>query len=182
MTLKENAITLAIAVLFTTFVLVSVDALYPRPAYENYCNNTAFYAKPIPVAKINCTYSQSKEEQACWQDQGTAVNDYDEDGCPVYKSCDYCNKRFNEANKQYTNNVFLIIAPLGALAIILGVFYPVEFLGSGFMFSGVALMFYGTVQNFEQLEKITRVIVVFVELLLVLFIAYKKVIPQGIKN
>jgi hypothetical protein len=180
MTLKENAITVAIAILFTTFVLVSIEAFYPRPTYEMFCNNTQYYSKPIPVVPsgVNCSYTQTAEEQKCWQDGGQAVQDFDKNGCSFYKSCDFCNKLFMDANKAYTNNIFLIIAPLGALAIIFGVYYAIEFLGSGFMFSGIILMFYGTVQNFDQLNKYTRMIVVFAELLLVIFIAYKKVMKK----
>ncbi len=180
MTLKENAITVAIAIMFTTFVLVGIDAFYPRPTYDKFCSSmNNYYSKPIPnVQGVNCTYSQSEEELKCLRDSGSPITDYDDKGCSYYKSCDYCSRDFNDANKKYSNNLFLIIAPLGALAIILGVYFPVEFIGSGFMFSGIILMFYGTVQNFDQLDKFMRVAVVFVELLLILFIAYKKVLKR----
>jgi hypothetical protein len=182
MTLKENAITVAIAIIFTTFVLVGIDAFYPRPVYYDFCNNT-YFSKPGPINPgVNCTYSQSPEELKCQQEGGNPQYDYNQNNCSYYKSCDYCNKYFMDASKAYSNNFFLIIAPLGALAIILGVYYPVEFLGTGFMFSGIILMFYGTVQNFDQLNKFTRVIVVFIELLLILFIAYKKVIKAEDRN
>ena len=63
-----------------------------------------------------------------------------------------------------------------------GVYYRPEFLGSGFMFSGIILMFYGTVQNFEDLNKYFKSFVILMELLLVLFIAYKKIIPDNKKK
>jgi hypothetical protein len=181
MTLKENAITVAIAILFTTFILVSIEAFYPRPTYEMFCNNSRYYEaypKFAPATPVNCTYVAGKEQRQCEIEQGNPIFDYDANGCQVYKECDYCNKEYMDANKAYTNNIFLIIAPLGALAIILGVYYAIEFLGSGFMFSGIILMFYGTIQNFDQLNKYTRMIVVFAELLLVIFIAYKKVMKK----
>ena len=182
MTLKENAITVAIAVLFTTLVLVSIDAFYPRPEYSQFCKSSSI-VKPVPMKQINCSYSQSPAEQICWQDGGMAEYNYTDDGCTVYLSCSYCSKDFTEAEKRYTNNIFLIIAPLGAIAIILGVFYTIEFLGSGFMFAGIILMFYGTVQNFSELNKFIKVVVVFLELILVIFIAYKKIIPpKSIKS
>lgn len=177
MTLKETAVTVAIAVLFTTFVLVTIDALYPRPEYEKFCNNTYYPSKIVP-ASANCTYQQSPEEVECYNQEGMPETDYDENGCSYYRSCNYCSRDFNNAQKEYNNTFFLILAPLGALAIILGVYYSVEFLGSGFMFSGIILMFWGTVQNFSDLDKFMRVAVIFAELLLVLFIAYKKIIPQ----
>ena len=70
-----------------------------------------------------------------------------------------------------------ILAVVGA-AIIGGVYYKIEFLGTGFMFSGIFLMFFGTIQNFNELNKWTRPIVLLLELGLILFIAYKKVVQR----
>ena len=183
MGLKEIAITAAIAVLFTTFVLVSIDAFYPRPEYGDFCQDT--YPKRAPMPVINCTpVEPSPVTERCWQEGGMPIYDYDKEDCQVFKECSFCGKDFEEAQKSYNNIIMLIIAPLGAIAIIIGVLYGVEFIGSGFMFSGIILMFYGTIQNFEHLNRYMRVAVVFAELLLVLFIAYKKVIkrPELVKK
>ncbi len=176
MTLKQNAITIAIAILFTTFILVTIDAFYERPQYEDYCDSKPRAKLPL-MEKQNCTYEQTQEELDCYENEGMAEYDYSS-GCAVFKECNYCNKELEEVETRYSNFIFLILAPLGALAIILGVYYKIEFLGSGFMFAGIILMFYGTIQNFEDLNKFLKIFVIALELGLVLFIAYKKIIPE----
>ncbi len=181
MTLKEAAVTVAIAILFTTFVLVTIDAFYPRPEYEDYCE---FKPSRVPLNKesVDCDFQTTGLEDQCYQEEGTPRFDYDDQGCRVFKECDYCSKEYDNAQEKYSNNLFIILAPLGALAILWGVYYRPEFLGSGFMFSGIILMFYGTVQNFEDLNKYFKSFVILMELLLVLFIAYKKIIPDNKKK
>ncbi len=181
MELKKISITLAIAVLFTAFILVAVDAFYPRPKYEDFCSRD-MGPRPLSNEEAKCDYSQTQEEYDCVNGNGLPKYKYDSNGCRVFDKCDYCNKKFEQASSKYENALFLILAPLGAIAILLGVSYKIDFIGSGFMFSGIILMFLGTVQNFDSLNKFLKVIVIFMELLLVLFIAYKKVIPEGKAN
>ena len=178
MGIKENAITLAIAVLFTTFILVSIDTVYSRPEYNDFCKNNFNYPKVAPI-ETNCTIRQTTEESKCYQDGGMPLNDYDT-GCPVFKECSFCNKEFESASKNYNNIFFIITATIGALGIVLGVLYSIEFIGSGFVFAGIILMLIGTVSNFQDLNKIMRLIVIFSEMVLVLFIAYKRIIPKKI--
>jgi hypothetical protein len=178
MSIKEIAITVAIAILFTTLVLVTIDVFYARPEYDTYCNSTLFN-KPMPIMPSKeCSYNITAAENECFNTGGNAIYDYDSNGCQHYKECSFCNKYYEDAVKKYSNNIFLIIAPIGVLAILFGVFYSIEFLGSGFMFAGIILMLYSTMQNFSYLNKYLKVIIILVELLLVLFIAYKKVVPE----
>ncbi|MCM2324926.1 MAG: hypothetical protein NDI94_00540 [Candidatus Woesearchaeota archaeon] len=178
MTLKEAAITLAIVVIFTTLVMVTIEAFYERPKMENYCNDS-YYDRPMkyPDPSIfNCTENFMVEENNCYADKGMPTYTYDENGCRVFDTCSDCNIRFEDATKKYTNNMFLILAAIGIIAIFFGVYYKIEFLGSGFMFSGIVLLFIGTVQNFDVLNKYTRILVLTLELGLVIFIAYKKIL------
>lgn len=177
MGIKETAITIAIAILFTTFILVTIDAFYERPQYEDYCDSKEIAPRLPLMEKQNCTYEQLEEEMNCYEEEGRPEFDYSS-GCAVFKECNFCEKELEEAQTRYENFLFLILAPLGAIAIIFGVYYKTEFLGSGFMFSGIILMFYGTIQNFEDLNKFLKIFVIALELGLVLFIAYKKIIPE----
>ena len=173
---KEVAITIGIAVLFSALVLVTIEAIYQRPTYEQFCKDTLMYAKPIP-AQDNCTYDYTNEN-VCYTKGENPKFDVNEKGCRYVTGCDPCNKDFDAAQKRYTNTVFYILAVIGAIAIIFGVYYKIEFLGTGFMFSGIFLLFYGTVQNFGELGRWTRPIVLLLELGLVMFIAYKKVVKK----
>jgi hypothetical protein len=178
MGMKEFAITFGIAVLFTALVMVSIDSFYERPQYEDYCNSSHWtkpYIQPREVAS-NCT--PDPKEDGCYRQGGTPIYEYDEAGCSFVESCDLCNKDYEAANKEYTNVVFIITAIFGIAAIFFGVYYKTEFIGVGFMFSGIILMFIGTMQNFDSLNRFLKPVVLLVELLLVLFIAYKKILNR----
>ncbi|MEM2131369.1 MAG: hypothetical protein QXM96_00985 [Candidatus Woesearchaeota archaeon] len=182
MALKEYAIVLAILVLFSSFVMFSIEAIYPRPDYNTFCNNT-FYDTTLPYEKNqeNCTFDY-KKEQECFKNQGIAKYDFDENGCKYVSECDYCQKDFNEATKKYNLTLFYVLALIGVIAIIFGIYYKIEFIGTGFMLSGIFLLFYGTTQTFNDLNRYLRPLVLFLELALILFIAYKKIVYKAEKK
>jgi hypothetical protein len=181
MSLKENAIILGIAVLFTTFAFVGIDTFYQRPDYGEFCKST--YYRPYPYPKEeNCTHEFSIAEDDCYQKGGMPEYDYDEKGCQQFKECNFCSMQYEDAQSKYSNNVMIILAAVGAAAILFGVYFKVDFIGTGFMFSGILIMFISTIQNFNNLNKFSRMAVVFLELCLILFIAYKKVLPEKKKT
>ncbi len=183
MSLKEAAITIGILVLFSALVLVTIDAFYERPKYETFC--TAYYPEKVPVRTQlpdeECNVDYTKENE-CNSQGGFGKYEVNETGCRYFTECDFCNKDYDEAVRKYNDNMFVILAIIGAIAIIFGVYYKIEFIGTGFMFSGIFLMLFGTIQNFSQFNKFVRVLVVALELALVIFIAYKKVIVNDKKK
>jgi hypothetical protein len=172
MKVKEIAITVAVAVLFSALILVAVDAFYSMPEYSSYCDNSI---RPLTT---RCLTDTTKEEMDCYDSGGTPTYTYNESGCQVYESCSQCNNNYNSAVDSYRFNLFLILGIIGLAAIIFGVYYNIEFIGSGFMFSGIFLLLYATAQGFSTFTKYVRVFVVLLELCIVLWIAFKKVLPK----
>ncbi len=129
---------------------------------------------PIVKEGVNCSYVQTPEEQQCYRDGGFANNTYDENGCSKFYSCDFCQKDFDEKRKEHSRNLFMILAPIGILMIIFGIYYSVDFLGSGFMFGGIMILAWGTIQYFMDMPKFMRVIVLLVELIILVWIGNKK--------
>lgn len=173
--IRQVPMIVAIAVMSALFVWVSLDAIYPGPKYEDFCRGDRF-ARPAPLVKegVNCSYIQTEEEQQCYRDGGFANNTYDESGCPKFYSCDFCEKNLDVAEKVHSRNLFMILAPIGILMIIFGIYYSVDFLGSGFMFGGIMILAWGTIQYFSNMPKFMRVLVIFVELIILVWIGNKK--------
>ena len=175
---KQVAIVVAISVLSAFFIGLAIDAFYAEPKYDDFCNSYE-YQRAIPEKYPgyipNCTYQQTKEETECYKQGGLVEFDYDEKGCNKFRECNFCNKEFEKERAKYNRNVFFITAPLGIALIIYGVFFSVEFIGSGFMFGGVFTLAYGTIRYFSDMSKIMRVITIFIELVVVVWIALKKV-------
>ena len=175
--LKKIALTFGIAVLFTLFIVFLIDAIYETPKYENYCT----YNYPPMVQKsgeYNCTSSYNETlVNKCYKDKGEVRYNYDEKGCEKDAYCDYCSKEFNEKNSKYNKNIFYLSALIGIIAIIAGLYLPVgiDAISSGFIFGGVMIIIQGTFRVFGDLGKISRVIVLGIELVLLIWIGYKKV-------
>lgn len=183
--IKQIAIIVGIAVIFTAFIIVAMEAFYESPQYDKVCNYTANgpygpyapYEKPAMAesANSNCEYVYYTEEvKKCYADKGQPIYNYTRDKCPDYVKCDLCNNLFEDANKKHSYISFMIVALIGIIAIVFGVIYKIEFLGSGFMYGGIAVLFYATIRFLGNQNKYIRVLVLFIELLIVVWIGYKK--------
>ncbi|MBU5537375.1 MAG: hypothetical protein QW818_02235 [Candidatus Aenigmatarchaeota archaeon] len=173
--LRQIAIAAAVAILSALFVILLVDAVYPEPKYSNYCKDEfELRTKPIPVGEPKCDYEYGEEYSRCLKDGGIPRFKTNETGCLIFDKCDFCNRVYDDARKVYARNIFIIIGLVGVGAIFSGTLWRIEFLATGIMFGGIILLFYATVRFFGEADKVLRVIVIFVELLLVLWVGYKK--------
>ena len=183
--LRQIAVAAAVAVLSAVFVIVLIDAVYEEPQYSDYCKDDfGPRAKPVPVTvEPKCNYQYGEGYNQCTRDGGIARFNYNESGCPVFDKCDFCNKDYDAARGVYARNVFVIAGVTGVIAIFAGTLWKIEFLASGLMFGGLILLFYATARYFHDADKLLRVVIIFVELLLVLWIGYKKLYKtQGRKR
>ncbi len=182
--LRQIAIAAAVAILSVVFVILLIDLVYQEPQWNDYCKDDfGPRAKSVPAGiELKCDYQYSEEEQKCYNEKGLVRTKLNESGCPVFDYCDFCNKDYDAVRKIYTRNVFIIAGVIGVIAIFVGTLWKIEFLASGLMFGGLILLFYATVRFFGDADKLLRVIIIFVELLLVLWIGYKKLYKSGRKK
>lgn len=177
MDVKKIAMILAITVLLPLFVGLFTDAVYIEPTYEDYCNNSNNYypEKVMPITSTNCTYNYDKQIDSCYRSEGYPEFNYTDTGCQIYDSCNYCQKYLNDAQQVYNRNIFFILLPIGLLIIILGLYLLVDYMGAGLMFAGLIIMFYATMRYFSDMSKALQAIVILVELLVIMWIGYKKI-------
>lgn len=179
MKVKELLMSLAIAIMVALFVGLFFDAVYSAPEYEDFCGldgPRAFKDRfEVPPETCENVYFVSEEEiSQCNLEEGNPTFDYDENGCQIYSDCNYCNKEYSNAQEEYNRNLFFIISPIAIILILIGLFYSFEVAASGFMFGGILLLIYSTARYFSDMSKFMRVFVVFIELVLLLWIAKKK--------
>ena len=171
-----------IAVLFTILVNVSIDAFYDQPQYDKYCR--VQFAKPMPVvpAGVICDPVQPSQElyDSCTPEKGQISYKMDSRGCSVEPYCEPCSGDFNRAQERYNFIVFLISAIAGLAALIVGLHLPQknnpinEWVGSGFLLGGLITIFVGTARYFGDMGRYVRPVVILIELILVVYLAYKK--------
>jgi len=187
--LKKTALTIGIAVIFAFLVYFAIDVFYPRPLYEDFC-------KPYPGPSIpsrviykeggvgysttcNCTKIPgiANLSRNCSEELGQLEYEYDDYGCEVGATCNMCNVEYNKVMLEYNLNYFYITAPIGLAAIIAGMYLPllIEAIAAGFMFGGIFSLYVSTVFAFDSFGKWARMIILFLELCIVIWIGIKKV-------
>jgi len=176
---RRILIVIAIAVLFAVLVFSVIEAVYPKPEYEDFCGYEEY---PKVVGNEDCNnvgYTQGQEEN-CDDLDGYLKPVYDEHGCVISYECDTCRGEFDQARDSYNQVVFYISALLALIAIFIGLYLPVEknslneTVGGGFMLGGIFALFFGTMMSFSSLGRFVKPVIIFIELALVIFIAYKK--------
>ena len=133
---RTLALTIIIGVFVSAMVIslsnLTVDYIYERPRYENFCNNTweqyfSPAAKSPTFSGCGCNYSTAlqAQEAECTSNRGMPVYDYYENGCvKSVKACDMCQKNFEDSMKKYNHNVFFVFAAIGFVMIAIGLFLP----------------------------------------------------------
>ena len=186
MDIRKIAIVIVIAILFSILVQATIEAIYPSPRYEDFCKG--MYDRPAPVAAVKeakeCpdTYVPPSQEEidACDGKEGFPDYNYDEYGCPTKYTCNTCQKELDDSMKGYNLIVFIISSILGLIAIFAGVYLPThknalnEWVGTGFMLGGIISVFIGTARYYSDMARIVRPIILLIELIIIIWLAYKK--------
>lgn len=149
MDIRKVIIILVIGALFAFFVNALIEAIYPGPNYDDFCG------------EFQTPYQLEKEDvdTEAWKQ---------------------CQENYDAANEKYNMVVFYVSVLLGLMAIILGLYLPGHkddlnlWIGSGFMLGGFFTLFVGTARAYSDLHRIIRPIVLLLELLIVIYVSYKK--------
>lgn len=175
MDIRKIIVVFLVGILFAVFVQSFAEAIYPSPVYDKYCKIAPREIQP-PTKTLDCPQVKSPE---CGIDAIVEWN-YDSEGCPYSAECNYCHRDLREARDQYNLIVFIVSSIFGLVAIILGLYMPSkghalhEWVATGFMLGGLISIFVGTIRYYESMGRFLRPAVLLVELVLVIYLAYKK--------
>lgn len=183
--LRRVAIIFVIAILYAIFVNAFISAIYPEPRYEDFCKQRFYPEKPYPAAieRKDCPkYKEPTQDELdkCADEKGFPEYRYDAYGCPTeYKGCNYCQRDFDAANQKYNLYFFIFSSILAVVAIGIGLVLPThnslnEWIATGFILGGLVTLFFGTFRYYQYLGRYVKPIVILVELLIVIFLSYKK--------
>lgn len=181
--LRKIGIILVIAVLFSIFVFATINAVYPQPEYNDYCKY-GDAAKPIraPGDEKCADFKSATEDETkqCVDQEGYIAYKYDEYGCPKNYYCEFCQRDLDKANEKYNFVSFIISAIFALIAVGVGLYLPAqkgslnEWVGTGFMLGGLITLFAGTIMVYGELHRFVKPVVIFAELVIVLWLSYKK--------
>ncbi|MBR9699485.1 hypothetical protein GOV09_03465 [Candidatus Woesearchaeota archaeon] len=184
MDIRKILIIFVVGLLFSVLVFSVIEAVYPQPDWDDFCEEK--FPTPVRLAdreKIECPDLEvpKSDQDSCKEKEGDITFNYDENGCATSFECSTCRHEYDQSRERYNQVVFYVSAILALLAIFIGLFLPAkantmnEWIGTGFMLGGVFALFFGTIRSFGDLGRFVRPIVIFIELVLVIYISYRKV-------
>jgi len=178
---RRIVIIFVIAVLFSILVQSTIDAVYERPRFDDFCGVDR--PRTMPIKDIsNCEVLDVPDEftDECVEKKGYVSYNYDSNGCADEYKCEMCNIAYDEEQQKYNLVVFIISAIAGLVAIVLGIYLPGDsktlnaWIGTGFMLGGMISLFIGTARYYQDMARFIRPFVLLFELVIVIFVSYKK--------
>ena len=182
MNLKRIAVIAAIAVLSSILIFSIINAIYEKPDYSRVCEPTPYISKEPMVIAVNCTYVPPNQEMQsnCSQIGGYMEPIYGDNGCTADYFCNTCNVKYDNALERYNFFLFLMSSILGLAFIMASIYLPYEndslkeWILTGLLIGGIASVFIGTGEYFRNMHRFIKPAIIFAEIILVVFIAYKK--------
>jgi len=140
MTKVMNAIFgIAIAIIVYIVLLLGIQTFYPEPEYEDYCNETTDFVRPIGLmdCEDNLTVGECKtivkeqeinEKESCWDP-------------------------YDKARDKYEKNLFLIAMIIGLIVIIIALFVlSMTNISAGLIMASVVLIVYGFARGWRAAD------------------------------
>jgi len=181
--LRKIAIIFIIAILFSIFVFTFVDAVNPEPDRTEFCTDFGERPRPLfeqkPNVKCPDIGPTKEEHKQCNNNLGYIQYEYDSTGCVESYECT-CEAGLKDLVDKKNLIDFIVFTIFALIAILVGLFLPYEkntlneWVGTGFMLGGLITLFIGTARFFGDLARPLRPVVILIELIVVIYIAYKK--------
>ncbi|MFA5071575.1 MAG: hypothetical protein WC511_04390 [Candidatus Pacearchaeota archaeon] len=171
MNVKNLLLGIVISVIFVMFFVYGTKLVYDEPEYDDYCNYSYYYPEKI----VNCSFNSElqKQMQDCVNQRGNARYEYDSNGCEKSLTCDLCSLEYEEANKNYSKNLFLISLIIGIIVIAVSViFIKVSAVSGGLMLGSLFFIIYGTSRYWEFMEDVLRFVILGLTLFILIWLAY----------
>lgn len=156
---------IGIAIILFIVVTLGVQVFYKAPVYENFCNNT-YYDKPFAIydstiCPDNMTVGACnvlvKEKQTTLDKQNEYFN--------------ACSQEYQDADKIYGKNVFIINCVVGIILVIVSMFlFSMVNIAAGTAFAGLALIIWGFMRGWQGTGDVLKfVIALIVTIMFVIF-------------
>ncbi len=162
---------IGIAIILFIVVTLGVQLFYKSPVYEDFCN-ISYYDKPVAIydsticpdnMTVGACNALIKEKQTTLDRQN--------------KEQERCSKAYQEADKVYGKNVFIINNFVGIMAVIASLFlFSMINIAAGTAFSGLALIIWGFGRGWQGTGDILKFVVALI--VAVLFIIFAVIVNK----
>ena len=153
------------------FFVYGTKLVYDEPEYDKFCNQSYYYPEKI----VNCSFNSELQKQMtdCYNQKGTPQYEYDANGCEKSLTCDFCGLQYEEANRNYSKNLFLISLIVGIIVIAVSVILiKVSAVSGGLMLGSLFFIIYGTTGYWQFMEDVLRFVILGLTLFILIWLAY----------
>jgi hypothetical protein len=152
---KRFALGFGIAVILPFMLHLGVNTFSPPPNWEDY-NIVDYYDKLEEASE-----EERAELEAKWNDLKVAQDRHE---------------------ARYQKALFLVMAPAGIAAIVIGAFIGFQAIGAGLMFGGIFCLMDGYIQYWEKLPDWMRFVSLLVAFIALLIVGYFRIIKHERKE
>ena len=162
---KATLFSVAVAFVSVFFFAYAVQAFYPAPQYDDFC-------------EMDISPKFIDNEAECVQ-VGGMWTDYERDSLNMEVSgyCDmyyYCERDYQEVRVPYERNVFFINLGVGVVLFIGAFFLALESVSTGLMGGAIMMIVYACIRYWGELSDIWRTLILGVALVALIWLGYKK--------
>jgi hypothetical protein len=144
---------IGVAVILFIVALLGTQVFYKMPVYDKFCNVS--YYSPVYVYDFNSCPGNITVAQCNMLIKNSTMLTAEKD-----KEMQECNQKYNDAEKIYGRNVFVIMNVLGIVAVIVSLFlFSIMNIAAGVGFAGLAMIFYGFMRGWQGTGDILKFIV-----------------------
>ena len=167
------AIILSIVIVLNMFFNYAISLAYKAPQYDD-------YIKPSQVVTPITTKDDCMKVGGQWTDPDTRYENTPAPGMKATPAVGYCDpnytnqNNFNEAQKTYNRNVFIILVILSIISLGLGSFFVNPILGPAFSWGGVLSLIIASMRYWSDANDLFRVIILGLALGILIWVAVKK--------
>ena len=172
-----------LVIVINLFFYFAVDAFYKQPKYENFCKNEQ--VRPLVKTQDECVtkggqWTETLEGKGIIWDKSdpsrpVALPAPQNDVVGYCNEYFTCQKQFDDANKVYNRNTFVIMVILGA-TLIMGSYFAAVYgaVSLGFALAGILSLVIGSTRYWSDMDERVRVIVLGVALVALIWYGVKK--------
>ena len=159
---------IGIAVVVYVTMLLGIQAFYPEPEYNDFCEERTRYAEPLAFME-GCTDDMTVADCRTMNKEGEMEKD----------DRFQCQDDYNAAGEDYGRNFFIIASVLGLLSMIVSFYLfgltsvTITNISAGVASSGVVMIFWAFVRGWESADEMLKFVVGLVIAMILIFLAVK---------
>jgi len=154
---------IGIAVILFIVVMLGTQVFYRESTWDSYnCTYPKEFYTTMEICPDNISVLQCREMVK----SATVINDADQ------KKFEECNNRFNNAQKIYGKNLFIINNIVGIILIVASLFlFSMINIAAGTAFSGLVLIVYGFMRGWQGTGDVLKFIVALIVAIIFIYFA-----------